>query len=275
MMHDDDLLDMIALLALGTLPAAEGAELAAHIASCESCRREYSELRETASLVGYASELAPGQFDELSAARLKSRVMREVRRSAGNGSASSDTELIVPESPVPLRAAGRWLSYAIAAAAVIVAGVIGADDAALHAKAGRDQAQITALQAQVSAHVEVATHSDLQARGLDARLAAVLAPGGKHFSVPGGEVVTTGGRILIVLPHLPALPAGKVYQAWTVAKGAKSLKPSITFTPDPDGVALIEIPQNAANIAVLAVSVEPAGGSKQPTSTPKFVRALS
>jgi len=275
MTHDDDLLDLIAVLALGALPAAEATELAAHIASCESCRSTYSELRETAGLVGYAAELAPGQLDELTAARLKSRVMREVKRSAGNGTALHETETIVPENPVPSRTGARWLSYATAAAALIVAGVIGADDAALHSKADRDQAQIAALQAQVSAREEVATHSDLQARGLDARLAAVLAPGGRHFSVPGGEVVTSGGRILIVLPHLPALPAGKVYQAWTVAKGAKALKPSITFTPDPDGVALIELPQNASNIAVLAVSVEPAGGSQQPTTPPKFVRALS
>jgi len=58
MIHDNDLLDSVALLALGTLSAGEAKELAAHVSTCDTCRREYAELRETAAIVGYAAELS-------------------------------------------------------------------------------------------------------------------------------------------------------------------------------------------------------------------------
>ena len=59
------------------------------------------------------------------------------------------------------------------------------------------------------------------------------------------------------------------------AKGAKGVAPSITFRPDARGTALIELPEAASNLAAVALTVEPAGGSKQPTSKPAFVQKLS
>jgi hypothetical protein len=44
--------------------------------------------------------------------------------------------------------------------------------------------------------------------------------------------------------------------------------PSVTFTPDEHGSALVTIPANAATTAATAISVEPAGGSQQPTTKP-------
>lgn len=46
-----------------------------------------------------------------------------------------------------------------------------------------------------------------------------------------------------------------VYQAWTLAKGAKTVQPSMTFIPD-------------VRTALVAVSVEPTGGSERPTTKP-------
>jgi anti-sigma-K factor RskA len=68
----------------------------------------------------------------------------------------------------------------------------------------------------------------------------------------------------------PALPPGKVYQAWTLPAGSKKMAPSVTFTPK-GGRILLRLPVNASRIAAVAVSVEPAGGSPQPTSKPVFV----
>jgi anti-sigma-K factor RskA len=109
----------------------------------------------------------------------------------------------------------------------------------------------------------------------ESRLADLIAPGAARFAVKDGVVVRSGSRILIALRHLPALPKGKTYQAWTLRRGAKAVSPSITFAPDATGLALVELPESAGNVAAVAISVEPDGGSKQPTSKPNFVRSLS
>ena len=93
--------------------------------------------------------------------------------------------------------------------------------------------------------------------------------------MPRGLVARSNGRIIIALQRLPALPKGKVYQAWTLRRGAKAVAPSITFTPDPSGLVFVELPGSAADLAAVALSVEPMGGSKAPTTTPAFVRPLS
>jgi anti-sigma-K factor RskA len=83
-----------------------------------------------------------------------------------------------------------------------------------------------------------------------------------------GDVLVASDRILVVLHGLPAPPAGKVYQMWTLAKGAKTVTPSVTFTPDEHGSAVVAIPANTANTSATAISVEPVGGSQQPTTKP-------
>jgi anti-sigma factor RsiW len=74
--------------------------------------------------------------------------------------------------------------------------------------------------------------------------------------------------IYVVAHGLPALPPGKVYQAWTLAKGATRMAPSVTFLPDRSGNAQVAVPADPATTAATAISVEPVGGSKQPTTKP-------
>jgi anti-sigma-K factor RskA len=85
-----------------------------------------------------------------------------------------------------------------------------------------------------------------------------------------GEVAAAH-RIYVVAHGLPALPADKVYQMWTLAKGATKVAPSVTFVPDKLGNALVAVPADPSTIQEAAISVEPAGGSKQPTTKPIVV----
>jgi anti-sigma-K factor RskA len=75
-------------------------------------------------------------------------------------------------------------------------------------------------------------------------------------------------RIFVLAHGLPALPTGKVYQMWTLAKGATKVAPSVTFVPDRTGNAVVSVPANPATTVEAAISVEPAGGSQQPTTKP-------
>jgi anti-sigma-K factor RskA len=251
--HDDAFSESVAALALGVLPEAEAREVAGHIRDCAACRNEYAELRSAADLVGFAAEFRPGELDEVSATRLKSRVMRAVRADAA----------VVPASApdrAPRAASGGWSLYA-AAAALVLAVLAAGSAVSLRNENAADRQRIAVLERQ----------SALQSSAL----AQMVAPGAKHFPVASGEVIETNGHILLAFSHLAPAPAGKVYQAWTLARGATAVAPSITFAPDAAGNAVVELPQGAANLAAVAVSVEPPGGSKAPTSKPTFVRALS
>ncbi len=274
--HDESLLDTIAVHALGALPPAEARAIADHIGSCSACAREYAEYRATANLVGFEAENAPDALDEMSARRLKSRVMTSVRESA------RDTTPAAIASPAKISSNGAgarpkssWLPYGAAVAAALVAAISLSNNASLRNDRASDAARVASLE--TDARAARARADALQARVgvLDARVASIVAPGSRHFAVASGEVVKSGNRIVIALHDLPKLPAGKVYQAWTLTTGAKNVAPSITFTPDSAGVALVELPEGASHLAAVAVSVEPVGGSKAPTSKPAFVRALS
>ena len=106
-------------------------------------------------------------------------------------------------------------------------------------------------------------------------LTDLISPNAKRYEVPQGTVVVRGSRLYLALSKLPPTPKGHVYQAWTLPKGATRVAPSVTFSPNADGVAVIALPVDASRIAAVALSVEPEGGSKAPTTKPTFVRPLS
>ncbi|HMD01795.1 MAG TPA: anti-sigma factor [Candidatus Baltobacteraceae bacterium] len=264
MTHDDALLDAVALLALGVLPAAEAAEVRAHVAACEACRREYRELRPAADAVGYAAEAAANDITELRSARMRSRVLREIQDDlAGRGKA-----------PATVRREQPWLAYIAAAAALVLAILSSVNNATLRSENEANQERIATLQRELAAQTKETASARSQAAASDARIAALLAPGSRRYDVAAGEVVKSGGRIYLAL-HLPAPPRGKVFQAWTLSKGRTAMSPSITFKPDEHGSAIVELPEGAANLTAVAVSLEPEGGSKAPTSTPAFVQKLT
>jgi Anti-sigma-K factor rskA len=252
----DEMLEAVALLALGTLPQSEAEAAASHAAGCAECRAEYASLRTAADAIGYAAELDVATFDAASAARLKARVMDAVRSTA-----TAPSAVVRPLRSAPSIAAQAartsWLAYGAAAAALIVAVVSSANYVVLRKQSDADAAALA------------------QARAFETQVARVVAPGSRYYEVPGGEVVASSGRVFLALRDLPAPGAGKVYQAWTLHEGAKAVAPSVTFLPDSNGVTLIELPESTAGLAAVAVSVEPEGGSTAPTTKPTFVRKLS
>jgi anti-sigma-K factor RskA len=155
-----------------------------------------------------------------------------------------------------------------AAAAVLIALVSTIQNFSLRSDIAAVNRHAAQLQSQV------AEDATLQRRDRE-MVADIVAPDAQHFTVSSGEVIRHGGHVYFALSALPALPKGKVYQAWTLAKGAKNVAPSVTFVPAAGGVAIVALPENAADIAAVAVSVEPEGGSKTPTTKPTFVRPLS
>ncbi len=81
-------------------------------------------------------------------------------------------------------------------------------------------------------------------------------------------IVTAGGRGYLRRDALPALPEGKSYQLWAIT-GATPVSAGV-LGRDPSIVAFtVDAPTSA-----IAISVEPAAGSTQPTETPIAIGEL-
>ncbi|MFY9719846.1 MAG: anti-sigma factor [Candidatus Cybelea sp.] len=237
MTSHDEMLDNVAVYALGVLPPGEAQEVAEHLRTCEECRREYDLLRPVVSAVGssaqyYGDEVCPGPL-------LKARILREVRNS---GRAQS-----------PAKSGSPWLTFgAIAASLVFTVGAL-----LIYTTMDRRIARETALMAAQSA-----------------ALADLASADARRYRFANGAVFVRGTHLYVALPSLAPLPPGKVYQAWTLPKGSKTMAPSVTFMPSDREETIVRLPQSAETVAAVAVSVEPEGGSKQPTSKPIGIATL-
>jgi len=153
-----------------------------------------------------------------------------------------------------------WPAYLVAAFCFIVAIVTTLSNLAL-------TSQVRELEIQLSRSDQ---SSGSLARSLAIErtmLSDLMNAQARHYDMSGGQVIVSNGRLYLMISNLPMPPRGKVYQAWTLARGAKFMAPSVTFIPDAHGVGFIAIPDvDATKTSAVAVSVEPDGGSKEPTT---------
>jgi hypothetical protein len=271
--HDESMLDAVAVYALGALPDAEARAVRAHIDACATCAEEYRALRPAADFVGYAADVRESAPTQLQSARMKNAIMREVR--GVKPAPASPDEAPATAKTLPERPRMPWVAYLATAASLAVAFL--ATYQLNDARAGReqDEKQIAALQARVDTQQRAIADAQSKASADRVAIADLAAPGAERYAVGNGVVARANDRIVIALQHVPALPKGKVYQAWTLRRGAKTMTPSVTFSPDASGTAIVALPGTASDLTIVALSVEPEGGSKAPTTKPVFVRPLS
>ncbi len=265
-----EMLELVALYALGVLPndAPAGApECAARVAAFierdAEARREYEQLRAAADAIALTAD---EPVDSARSARMRERLMARVRADAGA------TVTPLQRRRPALYPAWIWGSGLVAAAAVLISVVTVSQDIVLRGNLATAQRRTNSQQAQLAA---LQTQLLQRERVTRQELTDLLSPDAKRYDVPAGSVVEHGDRLYFVLAKLPSPPRGRVYQAWTAPKGSSTMAPSVTFTPDADGLAIVALPVDAAKVGTVAVSVEPEGGSKAPTTTPTFVRPLT
>jgi anti-sigma-K factor RskA len=73
------------------------------------------------------------------------------------------------------------------------------------------------------------------------------------------------GSRWLVTADLPPAPEGKVYQLWFVTPTAKISAGLITPNKTGHGFTVVQFPSNVAPLAAAAITLEPEGGSQQPT----------
>jgi anti-sigma-K factor RskA len=223
--------------ALDALDDVERAGFERHLRSCESCPDEVRDFREAAAAL--AERVATPAPE-----RLRARVLAEVSR----------TRQVTVGRAVPRRRPAARQLIATAAAAVVLAGSAGLGGIAWQSHRSANDARVVADRAAQRAAELTRVMTD------PGRIEAVGSP-----SVGGrATVVAAGGRAVIATRALPAAPTGKQYQLWVI-RGEVIRSAGLLDLRAGDGQALVP---GVDTGDVVAVSVEPRGGSKQPTTTP-------
>ncbi|HVA28624.1 MAG TPA: anti-sigma factor [Candidatus Baltobacteraceae bacterium] len=245
----DDMLDDVAVYALGALAAPEAARVRAHIANCAQCKAEYDALAPAALAIAHdAPEAEPS-------ALLRARIMRGVRAEASAKPKAASRPLV-------------WPAYLVAAACFAIAVVSSLANLSLMEQLKSAQTQVALTERNTSGLARNLADEKTMVTDLEDTNA-------QRYNVGDGQIVRVGDRLYVTLHDLASPPHGKVYQAWTLPKGAKAMAPSVTFVPNSHGVAVIALGVDARITDAVAVSIEPEGGSKAPTTKPLLVQTLN
>lgn len=282
MIHED-YKEMLALQALDALEESDGPELEGHLATCVECRAELDELREASSLLAFAAtEVEPP-------AALRLRILEGVRTQNSStraginrdpGTASNVTPLASRLEKEPAGEGRHW-SFAQRFGALAAALAFVALLASLFVLWNRNatlQREVARLSNESAAQQEVLAH-ERQARALlTAQDAAKLELAGTPMAQKAHAMLAYDrktGLAMLMVEGLPAAPADKAYQLWFIANGHPM--PGKVFTIDASGGAMMsdEVPAEARQHAVFAVTLEPSSGMNAPTGQMYLLSAAS
>ena len=226
-----DLHTLAGAYAIDAVTADECEAFRTHLAECQACRDEVRELRDAAAQMGASEALrAPSH--------LRSRVLAAV-----------DQTPQLPPLVTPLRGgttpAKRFSRprMLIAAAAAVVVAAVGIGVSQL---GHRDEPVMAASVSKVF-------------RAPDAHRATVSTANGGRLTVATSASL---GEMAVETDRLPRLGQRQVYQIWAVHDGVMVSQGLVADVGDGAAMAM---PGKGIEVAI---TIEPAGGSKKPTTKP-------
>jgi anti-sigma-K factor RskA len=253
--------------ALGVLEGEERAEMEAHLArKCEPCMAGVSKAR---WVVSHLALTAP---EAQAPAGLRGKIMEPVRLSA-----AAERAAVPVVKPAAKPAAFPIWAWAAAAALALVTGY------AIR-QMGNQNTQLAALQKQMKLAItqNVALQNQLDQSRMVASvmlspdsMPLKLMPKDKNMPMVHAYLHPHMG-VAITADQMPAMPAARTLQLWFVPKKGSPMSVAI-FHPDANGMIALVAPVKmpVAEIAALAVTEEPAGGSPQPTTSPAWVAQMN
>jgi len=213
-----------------------------HLSSCESCAEELRGFRLTTARLAVASATQPP-------ANLRQQVLAAAASTPQEGA----TRTAKPSGEPRAGRTVRWLSAA-AAVLLIATGALGV---ATYSNAQRAD-ELTATAAEVAAVLSAP----------DAESVRGPVSGGGAGSV---VVSREQGKAVFTTAGLGQPPSGTTYQLWAIGdEGAQSRG---LVTPGEEGTAGDVVPW-PADATTFGMTVEPAGGSEQPTTDPVLLLEL-
>ncbi|MFG2292364.1 anti-sigma factor [Streptomyces sp. NPDC048603] len=245
--HASDVHVLAAAYALDALDPGEREAFAAHLAVCEACRQDAADFRATAARLATAAAQAPP-------ASMKQRTMDAV-----DGVRQLPPLLPEGASPVAFRDRLRRKAGPLALAASVAAA---ASFAGLAAWQNQEQQQLEQRARQSEQRLDEVS-SVLAAP--DARTVHGRAGNGAFTTVVASD---RQNRAVFTAAGLPAPSPGTTYQLWLDHDG--TMRPAGFIGQD--GSVLLH--GDPADASAVGLSVEPAGGSPQPTTAPLLLLAL-
>jgi anti-sigma-K factor RskA len=224
----DESHDLLAAYALNALSDSERGTFEHHLEDCERCRVELAGFADTAAALAIAVEPATP------APELRARVLAGARREG---------------EVIRLRRYALPAAASVAALAASAALGIGIWAASLHSSLSDERS------ARAAAGAALAVLADPAAR-------RVLLSGGRS----GVLAVRADGTAALAIRELERAPEGKAYEAWVIH--GKTPRPAGLFGGGSQGATLVVLQRRVARGATVAVTVEPAAGVVQPTTTP-------
>ena len=250
-MIDEALEAQAAAYALGALEPSEAKAFEAQLAGNAELRALVAGLHEVAAALAEgapAAQPGPGLKDRVMSAARPARERRTLPRVI----------------PLVVRTAVTPLAWAAAAGFALLAGY-------QQVRVHRRDVQVRELMVALDTTVKrLADREDRLTAILDGHTRMyVMEASGRIDSTTryGAQVFWRRDRQtwLVNAYHLPRLPAGKVYQLWYITRNAKISAGVFPVDSTGQGTRLIPVPPAAQGAILAAMTVEPDGGSPQPT----------
>ncbi|WP_349897776.1 anti-sigma factor [Parafrigoribacterium soli] len=264
--------------ALNSLTPEEAAEFEAYAEGSEEARAETASLSDTAVRLGLATEPvqpSPELKNKLMAAiRSTPQLQPDAVSQLSQGASAPPPQASPVEQPqrledaapltdaAPLearaeqKARARWFTRPVTILTAAAAAVLLFVGGTFVGQLTERPAGNPALQAQAASLVELSAANDVQ------RAQGTVAGGGQATLIWSLQL----RRSAVVLDELPALPADKTYQLWYI--DTAGAKPAGTFEPSASGTTWHVLDGTMSGGDTVGVTVEPAGGSAQPTTKP-------
>ncbi|WP_394427093.1 anti-sigma factor [Streptomyces sp. SGAir0957] len=243
----NDLHTLTGAYALDALDDDERGAFEAHMARCASCALEVREFSATAGRLALAATSRAPQH-------LKSQVLRHISQ------VRQEPPGAQVNAPPTRTQRGRTVRWTLAACTAGIA-TLGATTVWQHqqAAAARQRAEVVREQTDDITAVLAAP---------DVKTASASLGGGSLGSV---VVSQSSGKAVFIASHMAAPPKGKVYQLWFADGG--HMRPAGLMDASRANQSVLMNGRTGEATAV-GITLEPAGGSHQPTSPPLATMAL-
>lgn len=228
----EELQSLVAAYVIGAVPPDEVGAVRNHILTCDECMAEADQ--HTGAMDSLALAVEPVPLP----AGFSDRVMAQIAPVSDAWSPSPAAAPARRSLPGWLR--GRGLALAGGLAAFVLLGVLGAGWLQTHQDLARTEDIVSAL---------------VHGEGIELR----------GESGAAAELVPTNEGAVMAVAGLPEAPGSHVYQLWYMKDGTPV---SVGTFETRDSIVVMELAERFDGYQDAAITIEPRGGSQQPTSDP-------